>query len=156
MKKALTVYFYRVKILREVEGGGTVTATREGTLMAPWPLTALDEITRMAVEEWKRPLQKIELYETDEHGELVATTTLGDRIDSILATHKALRPASSIAKMADRREENKAKPKVKLKAQTPHKTTTPAKLSVWNWSAECGSRYTPRSFTCPDMEKVTC
>lgn len=109
----------------------------------------------MSIEEWKRPLQKIELFETDKHGELVATTTVGERLDRVLNTHRALKPEGGIAKMAERREK-RAKPE-----QKPKTTYTPPppkydRMTEWNWSAEVGNRYVPMSFACPSFkEKVT-
>jgi hypothetical protein len=147
MKKG-QVFFYRVRIMRDGN-----PAIREGILRAAWPLEALDEIARMAIEDWKRPLQRIELYETDENGELIATTTIDERIDRVLETHKKLKPDSGIARIAERREKRKEEPN-----EVPKSSVTLSKkrpLTEWNWSAECGVHYNQHvQYTCPKVETV--
>lgn len=149
MKKG-QVFFYRVRIMRDGE-----QAVREGIIRAAWPLDALDEVARMAVEDWKRPLQRIELYETDENGELLATTTIEERIDRVLQTHKELNPDSGMARMADRRKERKEELKKNPQPVKQTPTTSQRELTEWNWSAEVGTHYNQHEqYSCPRPEKV--
>lgn len=80
-------FFFKAEILRKDR-----KVLREGTVMARWPLEALDQITDLAVEEWKRPLIRIELFELHEDGVLVATSTVKDRVEAVLKSNEKLRP----------------------------------------------------------------
>lgn len=66
-------FFYQAYILRDQQ-----QVCRMGTVIAQFPLDALDNIVRMAEEEWKRVLVKIELFDRDNSGDhyMVATTTM--------------------------------------------------------------------------------
>lgn len=76
-------WYYSVQIQRE---GHIVT--RQGNVHAPWPLQALDEIQRMARDEWNRPLVHIDLYDLScKPMELVATTDFGDAGGRTTAFH---------------------------------------------------------------------
>lgn len=132
------VFFYRVKINRT-----SGPATREGTIVTKYPTDALDDILKMAVDVWKTPLIKIELYEIDKNGALVATTTVGEKVDRVLESHKRLRPNTVAARLAEQRDKRKEKAKEEVK-----KSPTP-NTNTWDWNLKVGTRYSEESFKMP-------
>jgi len=83
-----TKFYFKAEILRKDR-----KVMREGTVIDKFPLGALDQITELAVNEWKRPIIRIELYELKPGGEIVATSTVRDRVDAVLKTNEKLRPS---------------------------------------------------------------
>ena len=81
-------FFFKATIFRKDR-----QVVREGTVMAQFPLGALDQITEKAVNEWKRPLIRVELYELHEDGVLVATSTVHQRVEAVLKSNEKLRPS---------------------------------------------------------------
>ena len=146
-------FFYRAYIMRQDR-----KVCREGTLQEKYPLDALDRLVVMSTEVWKKPLIKIELYEMSRNGELVATSTTGDRINAVLATNAQLNP-DKYKDMAERR-------KVAIKAAQPEKKEighkpavakpTPLGIvedTVHNWQMRHCTRYITQSFV--TLKKVT-
>lgn len=118
-----TKFFFKAEILRTDR-----KVMREGTILAKFPLDALDAITAMAVNEWKRPLCRIELYEIKEGGLMVATSTVKDRVDAVLKSNEQLRPSKYKA-LREAREKRKNE----LAAETTGILVTPrTPTSGWN------------------------
>jgi len=95
------VFFYKAWIMRADR-----RVCKEGTIQAKFPQDGLDLIVGLAVNEWKRPLLRVELYEVGVGGDLVATSSVSDRIDAVLDSHKGL-DTGKLQNMRERREKLK-------------------------------------------------
>jgi hypothetical protein len=126
----LQTFYYKAWILRDND----LKALREGTLIEKYPVDALDRLVDMSVNLWKRPLVKIELYET-QNGVLVASITVGDRVNAVLEANSVLRP-------------DKFK-NIERKKHEPVTRVTPKPLPAtpYSWAWECGDLYTARTFS---------
>jgi len=145
MSKANQTFFYKCYIQRNDR-----RVTREGTIQAPYPLDALDIMVDMAATKWKRPLLKIELYELDHNGELVATSTVGDRINAVLAVNAVVQP-EKYADMAKRRKMAvvASHPITKVqKHEVSHsvKKAEPVPDNEYNWYTRHGTQAPSRVF----------
>jgi len=140
-------FYYKAYIMR-----GNRKICREGSLQEKYPLDALDRIVAMSTDVWEKPLVKIELYEISKNGELVATSTTGDRINAVLATNAKLNP-SKFKSIAERRKiANKAiKPEDKKTVlRRDHteekKVVSQSADNEYNWCVRHCTRYIPDSF----------
>jgi hypothetical protein len=141
MSRANQTFFYKAYIKRDDR-----RVMREGTIQAPYPLDALDMMVDMAAKQWKRPLLKIELFELSKDGVLVATSTVGDRINAVLAVNAVLEP-DKYADMAKRRKmaviaSHPIKPDLPVKIVT----SKPVEDNEYNWFQRHGSAYSARVF----------
>lgn len=130
-------FFYKAHIMRDGE-----RVIREGVIHAKFPLDALDGIVKLSTETWRRPLTRIELYELGAGGELVATTTVNDRIDAVVKTHKILK-TGKFKTLIDNREERKNVTRV----TKPKASEEPVKANEYLWAANVGTRMYLPTFT---------
>ena len=127
------VYFYKAWIMRDGQ-----RVCREGTVQASVPMAALDTIANQAVNEWKRPLLRVELYEINDMGVLVATSTVHERIDAVLTTHKELGTGKCqrLIKAREERKETKALPAPDSHGVKREPYVAP--ITDWNWMSRIG------------------
>jgi hypothetical protein len=109
-------YFYKAYIMRSDR-----RVCREGTIQAVYPDIALDKIVGLAVNEWKRPLLKIELFEIDAEGTLVATSTVQDRIGAVIESNRAL-GSKKFEALSEALDKRKDKTERKALPPPPEKT----------------------------------
>lgn len=130
----MQVFFYKAWIMRDGE-----RVEREGTIQAKFPMEALDKLSGYAVNEWKRPLLKVELYEINEGGALVATSTVSERIDAVLTTHKALGTGKVKHIVEARKKREEASHSVKPVPQLPAPSKAKTPMTEWGWMSQVGS-----------------
>lgn len=147
-----TKFWFRAWVLRKNKNTQIEERVeRAGAINAKWPMDALDLVAHMAVDLWKVPLLKIELYEMHEGGELVASTSSKMRINTVLKTHREL-DTGQYKNIEERR-------KLAVEAGYPPKkevtgnviVTTPTRketleLTEWTWCSRVGTYFTPMVF----------
>jgi hypothetical protein len=138
----LNKYHFKCEVIRKDR-----KVTREGYVEAKWPMDALDQIVEMAVETWQRPLVKIELFELMQGGELVARTTIGERVNAVLATNERLRPSKykHIREARERRAEEAERRGPALKPSEMYQPKKPHPQK-WTWAGECGTNFVVGSY----------
>jgi hypothetical protein len=129
----MRTFFYKAYIKRADR-----RVCREGTLQAKWPMEALDKLAGYAINEWKKPLLRVEIFEINDGGELESVATVEERINTVLNTHKGL-DTGQHKEAIKKREERKALP-------PPSPARTPVPVNSWDWMGKVGKYETAPSF----------